>query len=274
MEEWKWFFVDFFQAMAAGLLVGGTYGLMCVGLGIIFGVMRVVNFAHGDFMMLGMYVAYYLVTGFGVLAFLGPYASPIVGAVLARPLAGHVQQTLGCSLFLAELLVGEIPMVIMAVLSLATTPHGVRTANGFSWGAMVEVAVLFVGIFITMVPPLALLSLHGAKLGLDEPWQYFWLTGSLSAFLDNAPTYLVFFNTAGGQANLAVLLSEVKTLAAISCGAVFLGAMTYIGNAPNFMVKSIAETSRIRMPSFFGYMVWSVGILGPLLLVMSLIFLR
>src|SRR5436190_17996267 len=84
--DWKWFIVDFFQAFAAGLLVGGTYGLMCVGLGIIFGVMRVVNFAHGDFMMLGMYVTYYLVTGFGVLAFLGPYAAPIVGAVLAGPI--------------------------------------------------------------------------------------------------------------------------------------------------------------------------------------------
>jgi len=86
MESLQWFFVDFLQALAAGLMVGGTYGLMCVGLGIIFGVMRVVNFAHGDFMMLGMYIAFYLVTGFGVLGFLGPYAGPIVGAVLAGPI--------------------------------------------------------------------------------------------------------------------------------------------------------------------------------------------
>ncbi|MGA6998656.1 MAG: branched-chain amino acid ABC transporter permease, partial [Pseudolabrys sp.] len=85
MTDWQWLLIDFFQALVAGLLVGGTYGLMCVGLGIIFGVMRVVNFAHGDFMMLGMYVAYYLVTGFGVLVFLGPYVGPVVGAALAGP---------------------------------------------------------------------------------------------------------------------------------------------------------------------------------------------
>ena len=101
---------------------------------------------------------------------------------------------------------------------------------------------------------------------------YFWLTGTLSSFLDNAPTYLVFFNTAGGQANLPYLLSHAETLAAISCGAVFMGAMSYIGNAPNFMVKSIAETSGIKMPSFFGYMVWSIGILIPLFIIMSFIF--
>jgi len=108
--------------------------------------------------------------------------------------------------------------------------------------------------------------------GEENNLAYFWITGLLSAFLDNAPTYLVFFNTAGGQANLAELLSEVSTLVAISCGAVFMGAMSYIGNAPNFMVKSIAETSGIQMPSFFGYMLWSFAILIPLFVIMSFYF--
>lgn len=183
-------------------------------------------------------------------------------------------------------LIRDVVLLILTFASWKLTPKASREANEFNWFPIQEVGKLFAGIFITIVPAIAILKAGKAgALGFvvdlvtrptGEPnnLAYFWITGSLSAFLDNAPTYLVFFNTAGGQANLAVLLSEVKTLAAISCGAVFLGAMTYIGNAPNFMVKSIAETSRIRMPSFFGYMVWSVGILGPLLLVMSLIFLR
>jgi Na+/H+ antiporter NhaD/arsenite permease-like protein len=193
------------------------------------------------------------------------FLAGIVGAVLARPFATDVQQGLGCSLFLAEILVGEIPMIVMALLSLTFTPHGVRTANGFAWGAIIEVAVLFVGIFITMVPPLALLSMHGAKLGLNEPWQYFWLSGSLSAFLDNAPTYLSFATLAAAPHEVSWLVEHKPlVLAAISCGAVFMGAMTYIGNGPNFMVKAICAESGYATPSFFGYLVYSTLILVPI----------
>ena len=138
-------------------------------------------------------------------------------------------------------------------------------------------AYLFAGIFMTIIPALAILKAGsaGALAGLTEavhgPVRYFWATGILSSFLDNAPTYVVFFNTAGGDA--VQLMGEFKqTLIAISCGAVFMGANTYIGNAPNFMVKSIAEENDIDMPSFFGYMAWSCGILVPILVVLTFIF--
>lgn len=185
-----------------------------------------------------------------------------------------------------ENLIRDAALLALAAASWKWTSLESRVANGFDWFPIKEVAKLFAGIFITIVPAIAILKAGAdGTLGFvvdlvtfsnGEPnsLAYFWITGSLSSFLDNAPTYLVFLNTAGGQEYLPALLSEVTTLAAISCGAVFMGAMTYIGNAPNFMVKSIAETSHIRMPSFFGYMVWSIGILVPLLVVMSLLFLR
>lgn len=183
-------------------------------------------------------------------------------------------------------LIRDLVLLALTFASWKLTPMASREANGFSWFPIQEVAKLFAGIFITIVPAIAILraGTAGALGGIvnlvtlenGEPnsFLYFWITGALSGFLDNAPTYLVFFNTAGGQANLEWLLTEVTTLAAISCGSVFLGALTYIGNAPNFMVKAIAESAEIRMPSFFGYMLWSFGILVPVLLVMSLLFLR
>ncbi len=160
----------------------------------------------------------------------------------------------------------------------------VREENDFSWFPIQEVGKLFAGIFVTIIPAIAILRAgeHGALKSIIESvssgdnnpvnYMYFWATGILSSFLDNAPTYLVFFNTAGGDA--AMLMSDFpNTLLAISAGAVFMGANTYIGNAPNFMVKSIAEQSGIKMPSFFGYMLkYSIPILIPIFILVSLIF--
>jgi len=170
-------------------------------------------------------------------------------------------------------------------VSLKITPAGVREKNQFSWAPMQEVAKLFIGIFLTMIPVLAMLkageqgafaAVARAVTGPDGqplPWAYFWFSGVLSSFLDNAPTYLVFFNTAGGDAQV-LMTTLAPTLAAISAGAVFMGANSYIGNAPNLMVKAIAEDRGVRMPSFFGYMVWSFGILVPLFVVVTWIWFR
>ena len=159
----------------------------------------------------------------------------------------------------------------------------VRAANGFTWGPILEVAKLFIGIFICMIPALKILqagidgSLSTVVLAVqtttNDPVNamYFWLTGVLSSFLDNAPTYVVFFNTAGGDPT-SLMGPMSQTLLAISCGAVFMGANTYIGNAPNFMVKAIAEENGIRMPSFFGYMIWSVAILVPVFVIVTFVF--
>ncbi|MCY4568802.1 MAG: sodium:proton antiporter [Candidatus Poribacteria bacterium] len=191
----------------------------------------------------------------------------------------------------------DVLIVVMGLLSLRFTPFTgeLRQANEFSWEPIEEVAKVFAGIFMTIIPALAILKAgeNGALRGLigaiKEPMHYFWITGILSSFLDNAPTYLTFFNTALGKLHLteAVIpeilsgqltgpehLEFVKLLTAISVGAVFMGANTYIGNAPNFMVKAIAEQSGIRMPSFFGYMLWSVVILVPLFVIVTLVFLR
>jgi Na+/H+ antiporter NhaD/arsenite permease-like protein len=167
----------------------------------------------------------------------------------------------------------EVAIVAVAWLSWRFTPRTVRAANGFSLHPILEVAAVFVGIFVTLVPALDLLRAQGAGLGIREPWHFFWATGILSSFLDNAPTYLVFLAVAQGLG----LPSEVvgvphRILAAISLGAVCLGANTYIGNAPNFMVRSIAERGGIPMPSFFGYLGWSTAVLMPLFLVVTLLF--
>lgn len=175
-------------------------------------------------------------------------------------------------------------LLIITFVSLKLTPLTsiARKGNDFTWEPILEVAKLFATIFITMVPAIAILK--AGTEGALEPIislvtndgqpvnsMYFWCTGMLSSFLDNAPTYVVFFNTAGGDA--AVLMTEqAQTLLAISAGAVFMGANTYIGNAPNFMVKSIAEENDISMPSFFGYMLWSFGILIPVFIVITLVF--
>jgi len=179
-------------------------------------------------------------------------------------------------------LVRDAIFVLVAIASIALTRKEDRAANGFSWGPIREVAILFAGIFICIVPVMAMLQAgsHGAFSsvlsmvtrgdGNPNPMAYFWLTGILSSFLDNAPTYLVFFQMAGGDApHLMTDLSHV--LAAISLGAVFMGAMTYIGNAPNFMVYAIATERGIRMPSFFGYMLWSLAVLLPVFVVLSLV---
>ena len=194
-------------------------------------------------------------------------------------------------------------LVLIALLSLLYTPmyntvkddHGqtqpdpslletnVRAANAFTWGPILEVAKLFIGIFICMIPALKILQagidgtlstvVLAVQTTTNDPVNamYFWLTGVLSSFLDNAPTYVVFFNTAGGDPT-SLMGPMAQTLLAISCGAVFMGANTYIGNAPNFMVKAIAEENGIRMPSFFGYMIWSVLILIPVFVIVTLVF--
>lgn len=177
----------------------------------------------------------------------------------------------------------ELLMLGFVALSLKTTAKEVRAHNHFNYAAIIEVAVLFFGIFIAMQMPIAVLNARGAELGLAKPWHFFWATGSLSSVLDNAPTYMVFFKTAeslthaAGPGALALVdgghvLEEL--LVAVSLGAVFMGAMTYIGNGPNFMVKAIAEQSGVEMPSFFGYVFrYSLPILGTLFIVITFLFL-
>jgi Na+/H+ antiporter NhaD/arsenite permease-like protein len=169
----------------------------------------------------------------------------------------------------------ETVQLALVALSLWLGSTEVRRANRFNYTAIVEVAVLFLGIFICMQPALQILDVRGASLGIDSPVKFFWATGSISAVLDNAPTYLVFFKTAqalhsSGPSQAGV---PVEMLTAISLGAVFMGAMTYIGNGPNFMVKAIAEEAGVKMPSFFGYLLFSLAVLLPVLVVMQLLFM-
>ena len=166
-------------------------------------------------------------------------------------------------------------MILMAVLSLLTTKRQCRIDNRFTYNPIVEVAILFAGIFVTMIPALLILGARGAEIGITRPWQFFWTTGALSSFLDNTPTYLAFFSMAQGLGlNGEVMGIPTLFLQAISAGAVFMGANSYIGNGPNFMVKVIAEEHKLKMPSFFGYMVYSFAILIPLYIVVTLIFFR
>ena len=177
-------------------------------------------------------------------------------------------------------------MLAVTVASYLLTAKVIREKNRFGFGPIIEVAVLFAGIFVTMIPALALLNVKGKSLGIESPAQFFWASGILSSFLDNAPTYLTFAVTACGihgvNAEEGRYLSEfiklgpkaVEILAAISCGAVFMGANTYIGNGPNFMVKAIAEENNVRMPGFFGYMIYSGCILIPTFVIVTLIFFR
>ena len=182
-----------------------------------------------------------------------------------------------------ERLVGIAVFLAVTVASVRLTAPALREANGFAWGAIIEVAKLFAAIFVTMAPVLAILragtegaaaplvALTTDAAGEPIPWVFFWLSGALSSFLDNAPTYLVFFNLAGGDPGM-LMTQGALTLAAISCGAVFMGANSYIGNAPNFMVKAIVEENGERMPSFFGYCGWAVVFLIPLFILVTLIF--
>ena len=182
-------------------------------------------------------------------------------------------------------LMRDASLVVITLISLRLTPSKVHRDNQFSWGPMQEVAKLCAGIFLTIVPVIAMLKAgidgpFGAVIsavthpdGSSDPAMYFWATGILSSFLDNAPTYLVFFNTAGGDAK-TLMTTLAPTLTAISAGAVFMGANTYIANAPNLMVKAVAEEMGIKMPSFFAYMLWSGCILLPLFALITFIWFR
>tara|TARA_Y100000996_G_scaffold102204_1_gene74390 strand:- start:9361 stop:10782 length:1422 start_codon:yes stop_codon:yes gene_type:complete len=183
-------------------------------------------------------------------------------------------------------LVQLIILLTVTFVSLKITPREYREGNDFTWEPIREVSKLFATIFLTMIPAIEMLKGVTKEIGpmswmkniiidnqgLNIDYMYFWLTGILSSFLDNAPTYVVFFTAALGDNTVDWLMVTGNTLLAISCGAVFMGAMTYIGNAPNFMVKSIAEENKIAMPSFFGYMIWSILILTPIFIVTSFIF--
>jgi Na+/H+ antiporter NhaD/arsenite permease-like protein len=169
----------------------------------------------------------------------------------------------------------EAAMVGLALASLRFTQKELRAANHFSFGPILEVAAVFAGIFVTMLPALDLLRARGAELGVREPWHFFWAAGALSSFLDNAPTYLTFLALAQGlglRPDVVGVSHEVLT--AISLGAVFMGANTYIGNGPNFMVRSIAEGRGVKMPSFGGYMLYSGAVLIPIFVMVTLLFFR
>ncbi|MET1114753.1 MAG: sodium:proton antiporter [Comamonas sp.] len=217
-----------------------------------------------NFALLGVVIALVLLSGF----WKSPVAFDIAGTSVGLP---------G--------LVRDIGLLAVVWASLRITPADVHLRNQFGWEPMLEVAKLFAGIFLTIIPVLAMLKAgvdgpFGAIVravtradGTPDPAAYFWAAGMLSSFLDNAPTYLVFFNTAGGDPQ-QLMTALAPTLTAISAGAVFMGANTYIGNAPNLMVKAIAEDRGVKMPSFFGYMLWSGGILLPLFAVMTWIWFR
>jgi len=184
-----------------------------------------------------------------------------------------------------ERLAGIALFLLVTMVSVRMTPALLREENGFAWGAMAEVAKLFAAIFLCMGPVLAILkagpagsaaglvALTSDGLGQPIPWVFFWMSGVLSSFLDNAPTYLVFFNLAGGDAT-HLMGPGAATLAAVSAGSVFMGANSYIGNAPNFMVKAIVEENGVRMPSFFGYCAWAMIFLVPLFVLCTFLFFR
>jgi Na+/H+ antiporter NhaD/arsenite permease-like protein len=167
----------------------------------------------------------------------------------------------------------EVAIIALSAISLWLTPRAIRRDNGFTTYPIVEVAVLFFGIFLTMIPALELLHLRGAELGVRQPWHFFWAAGVLSSFLDNAPTYLTFLALGQGLGLAGEVVGVPQAiLAAISVGAVAMGANTYIGNAPNFMVKAIAEQAGVPMPSFVGYMLYSATLLLPLFVIVTLVF--
>ncbi len=172
--------------------------------------------------------------------------------------------------------------LVLVGLSFATTPRAIREANEFRFTAIAEVACLFIGIFVTMQIPIEILNARGEELRLDEAWEFFWATGLLSGFLDNAPTYVVFFHAAtvaefAGRADILMLPEATYVpqplLVAVSLGAVFMGALTYIGNGPNFMIRSIAAERGVRMPTFFGYLLYSGAVLIPLFVIVTILFL-
>ena len=198
----------------------------------------------------------------------------LLGVIASVILSGFYKDTLGfVYLFDNELRISfilrDVLLLSLGILSYRITSMDLRNENGFTWFPIMEVAKLFAGIFITVIPALSILGENKEIFSSLSSNAYFWLTGILSGFLDNAPTYLVFFTSTGLTPE--ALMQSIEILLAISSGAVFMGAMTYIGNAPNFMVRSIAEENKIKMPGFFGYMAWSVLILVPIFLLYSFI---
>ncbi len=216
------------------------------------------------------------------------FLAGIIGGVLFSGLVKIGEVTIFGVHQSIENILRDAILIIMGLLSLVATKKAIRKGNEFSWGPILEVAYLFAGIFMTIIPALAILKAgENGALGflirsVDQPAHYFWASGSLSSFLDNAPTYLTFFSSALGkfypglpeaEAVARLIVEKIPYLAAISAGSVFMGANTYIGNAPNFMVKSIAEEAGVAMPSFFGYMFkYSIPILVVLFIIMTFIF--
>jgi len=215
------------------------------------------------------------------------YLGGIIAAVLFSGIADLGEAVfMGVALPVQDI-IRDFILLALTALSMATTAKKIRAANQFCWHPMLEVAIVFAAIFVTILPVLAMLRAgrdgHLAFItnAAQAPWHYFWITGLLSSFLDNAPTYLTFLTTALGnflnglpehEAVLKLISGHPVILQAISAGAVFMGANTYIGNAPNFMVRAIAEESGVKMPSFFGYMAWSLFILVPLFILATLVF--
>jgi len=195
-----------------------------------------------------------------------------------RLLGGHNLALLAGIVAAAALLSApwrELAMVTLALISWFSTSRHIHHSNRFAVEPMFEVAALFLGIFLTMTPALDLLRARGAELGITRPWEYFWATGLLSSLLDNAPTYLAFLALGQGQHLPAEVVGMPHViLAAISTGACFMGGMTYIGNGPNFMVRSIAQSRGIKMPGFGGYRLYSGAILIPVFLLVTLVFFR
>lgn len=215
-----------------------------------------------NFLLLAIVIGVILISGYWIYPIQG---EPIFGEAFGSVLSKAFQ---------------ILTMILLASLSFFVTPAGIHKNNHFSFGPIIEVAVLFAGIFAAMIPALLILETQGAYLHMGAPRQLFWTTGLLSSFLDNAPTYLTFTSLAKGSLGLmgeglAELMHHPEgelQLKAISCGAVMMGAMTYIGNGPNFMVKAIAEHAKVKMPSFFGYMLWSGLILTPIFVLITFIF--
>jgi len=219
------------------------------------------------------------VSGLVNLVLIAAIVAAILGSAAWKP--GVTFDVYGTRLELQDIL-RDAALVVIAILSLVLTPNEHREANGFTWEPIGEVAILFAGIFICIIPVLAmldagnngafawLLALVTGAGGAPRDAAYFWLTGVLSGFLDNAPTYLVFFELAGGDTR-ELMGPLASTLKAISMGAVFMGALTYIGNAPNFMVYAIAVERGIKMPSFFGYMAWAAIVLLPVLALIAFV---
>lgn len=210
--------------------------------------------------------------------------SAIVALVLLSGLwKSGVQWTLLGTPVTLHNLVRDIGLLVLTILSVKITPSSARAGNQFSWEPMIEVGKLFAGIFLTIIPVIAilragyqggfspLLTIIYDEHGVANTAMFFWVTGLLSAFLDNAPTYLVFFNLAGGDAKL-LMAQYAPVLISISTAAVFMGALTYVGNAPNLMVRAIAVHRGIKMPGFFGYMLWSISILLPLFMLLTYLF--